>query len=177
MRCLSRMSSVSGRHPQPPQERRERLRKAQVGRPLPGLFGDRLQLGAQRLLPLAQLWHPVPQLLKRQEFLLIGGEQSLDDLANTHQLALKLLLTLFRWVGSARGARKLRGHNNYYGIPGNSNALSPFPLRSWPLWRKWLDRRSDKACMTWERFNRLLRRYPLPSPVVRYGLARHAANP
>lgn len=71
--------------------------------------------------------------------------------------------------------RKLRGHNNYYGMPGNSKALSRFRYEVGRLWRKWLDRRSDKACMTWERFNRLLRRYPLPSPVIRHGLARHAA--
>ena len=73
--------------------------------------------------------------------------------------------------------RKLRGHNNYYGICGNYDALVRFRYEVGRRWRKWLDRRSDKACMTWERFNRLLTRYPLPSPVVRFGLVPHAANP
>jgi RNA-directed DNA polymerase len=73
--------------------------------------------------------------------------------------------------------RKLRGHNNYYGIPGNWAALSRFRYEVVRLWRKWLDRRSNKACMTWERFNRLLKRYPLPSPVVAHGLVPRAANP
>jgi hypothetical protein len=73
--------------------------------------------------------------------------------------------------------RKLRGHNNYYGLPGNFEALSRFRYEVGRLWRKWLDRRSDKACMTWERFNRLLKRYPLPSHVVRYRLVPRAANP
>ena len=42
--------------------------------------------------------------------------------------------------------------------------MSRFRYEVGRLWRKWLDRRSDKACTTWERFNRLLKRYPLPSP-------------
>ena len=33
-------------------------------------------------------------------------------------------------------------------------------------WRKWLNRRSQKAKMTWERFNRLLVKYPLPRPRI-----------
>jgi len=73
--------------------------------------------------------------------------------------------------------RKLRGHNNYYGLPGNFEALSRFRYEVGRLWRKWLDRRSDNACMTWERFNRLLKRYPLPSHLVRYRLVPRAANP
>jgi group II intron reverse transcriptase/maturase len=57
---------------------------------------------------------------------------------------------------------KLRGHFNYYGIQGNSMAIGRFALEARRLWRKWLGRRSQRARMTWEKFNRLLRRYPLP---------------
>ncbi len=73
--------------------------------------------------------------------------------------------------------RKLRGHNNYYGIVGNSAALYRFRYEVRRLWRKWLDRRSHKAQMTWVRFQRLEARYPLPSPTIRFGPDHCAANP
>ena len=73
--------------------------------------------------------------------------------------------------------RKLRGHDNYYGIRGNYEALARFRHEVMKAWRKWLNRRSHKARMTWERFNRLLDRYPLPQPAVRYWLRPRAANP
>jgi group II intron reverse transcriptase/maturase len=60
--------------------------------------------------------------------------------------------------------RKLRGHDNYYGITGNIAALHRFRYELRRLWRKWLDRRSHKAFMTWERFARLEARYSLPRP-------------
>ncbi|HER20039.1 MAG: group II intron reverse transcriptase/maturase [Halothiobacillaceae bacterium] len=71
----------------------------------------------------------------------------------------------------------LRGHGNYYGIRGNSEALSRFHEAVKRAWQKWLNRRSNKARMTWERFKGLLKRYPLPSPVVRHWGRPCAANP
>jgi RNA-directed DNA polymerase len=63
--------------------------------------------------------------------------------------------------------RKLRGHYNYYGgVIGNSRALARFRHEVGRLWRKWLHRRSAKAAMTWDRFTRLLTRYPLLSPAM-----------
>jgi group II intron reverse transcriptase/maturase len=59
-------------------------------------------------------------------------------------------------------AAKLRGHFGYFGITGNSRAVSSFAFRVVRTWRKWLNRRSQKARMTWERFGRLMQRYPLP---------------
>lgn len=73
--------------------------------------------------------------------------------------------------------RKLRGHDNYYGISGNYDALARFRHEVRGVWRKWLDRRSWKARMTWQRFQCLLERYPLPAPVVRHRLWPRAANP
>jgi RNA-directed DNA polymerase len=61
-------------------------------------------------------------------------------------------------------ARKLRGHFSYYGITGNSSSLVRFHLEVTRIWRKWLDRRSQRRTMTWARFTRLLERYPLPAP-------------
>jgi RNA-directed DNA polymerase len=74
-------------------------------------------------------------------------------------------------------ASKLRGHAQYYGITGNGSALSRFFQQVVRVWRKWLNRRSQRARLHWERFNRLLKRYPLPSPVVVHSVYRRAANP
>lgn len=71
--------------------------------------------------------------------------------------------------------RKLRGHDAYYGITGNGRALTG--LRQWArrIWQKWLNRRSWKAKMTWERMNRLLAVFPLPPARVIHSIYR-AAN-
>jgi RNA-directed DNA polymerase len=74
-------------------------------------------------------------------------------------------------------ASKLRGHTQYYGITGNGNTLSRFFQEVLRVWRKWLNRRSQRARLNWERFNRLLTCYPLPSPVVVHSVYRRAANP
>ena len=58
-------------------------------------------------------------------------------------------------------SQKLRGHYAYYGITGNSSALSGFRTAVMRTWRKWLSRRNRERSMTWDVFNRLLERYPL----------------
>lgn len=58
---------------------------------------------------------------------------------------------------------KLRGHYGYYGITGNMRSVSLFRRFVERIWRYWLNRRSHKARMTWERFAALLSRYPLPA--------------
>jgi group II intron reverse transcriptase/maturase len=63
--------------------------------------------------------------------------------------------------------RKLTGHYGYYGITGNSKALGQFGYRVKHVWRKWLSRRSQRGLLSWETFERLLKRYPLPAPAVR----------
>jgi RNA-directed DNA polymerase len=57
--------------------------------------------------------------------------------------------------------QKLVGHFRYYGITGNSKALSRFRFQVTRRWQGWLNRRSQRARMTWERMNRLLERFPL----------------
>lgn len=61
---------------------------------------------------------------------------------------------------------KLRGHYGYYGITGNFRALKGFRNEVVRLWRRWLDRRSQRARMNWTRFQGLLQRYPLSPPRV-----------
>jgi group II intron reverse transcriptase/maturase len=58
--------------------------------------------------------------------------------------------------------QKLRGHFEYYGIRGNSASINRFHYEVRRRWRKWLSRRSQRAAMSWDAFNRLLLRYPLP---------------
>jgi hypothetical protein len=62
--------------------------------------------------------------------------------------------------------RKLRGHYGYYGITGNSRSLSSLHHWAKRIWRKWLSRRSRTSNLTWERFNLLVERYPLPNPRI-----------
>lgn len=71
---------------------------------------------------------------------------------------------------------KLRGHFNYYGITGNSEALSGFLFRVTQMWLKWLRRRSRKARRTWEWFRALLVRFPLPKPTPVHSVLLNAAN-
>ena len=63
-------------------------------------------------------------------------------------------------------AEKLRGHYGYFGIIGNSAAISRFLYEVRRVWRKWLHRRSRAARMSWERMDGLLERYPLPMPRI-----------
>jgi group II intron reverse transcriptase/maturase len=63
--------------------------------------------------------------------------------------------------------RKLEGHYNYFGVNGNLTSLERMRYAVVRAWRKWLDRRSQRARMTWRRFNQLLRRYPLRKPDIR----------
>jgi group II intron reverse transcriptase/maturase len=56
----------------------------------------------------------------------------------------------------------LRGHDAYYGIACNMQALKALRQAVNKLWRKWLGRRSNRSRMSWARMRRLLERYPLP---------------
>jgi group II intron reverse transcriptase/maturase len=60
-------------------------------------------------------------------------------------------------------SQRLRGHYAYYGITGNSTSLSRFFTAVECCWRKWLSRRDRQRSTTWDAFNRLLSRYPLPA--------------
>lgn len=73
--------------------------------------------------------------------------------------------------------QKLRGHYGYYGITGNALALARFRNEVRRAWRKWLARRSNSTQMPWERFVRLLERYPLPPVRVVHSAFRVAASP
>jgi RNA-directed DNA polymerase len=73
--------------------------------------------------------------------------------------------------------QKLRGHFAYYGITGNSRALSLFRTGVVRRWRFWLNRRNRERSLDWGLFNRLLQRYPLPLTKVVHSVYARAASP
>jgi len=61
---------------------------------------------------------------------------------------------------------KLRGHYQYYGVSGNFNRIDAFYKHTIRMLHKWLNRRSQKKSMNWEKFNNYLDHYPLPKPKI-----------
>lgn len=62
--------------------------------------------------------------------------------------------------------RRIQGHFNYFGVNDNTRCLSTLQHQAKRAWHKWLNRRSQRSRLTWERFNDLLRDFPLPVPRV-----------
>ncbi|MCP4900240.1 MAG: reverse transcriptase [bacterium] len=67
-------------------------------------------------------------------------------------------------------ARKLRGHYGYYGVTDNSRGISAYYYGVRGILHKWLNRRGKKGCCSWEKFGKLLSRYPLPAPRIMVNL-------
>ena len=61
---------------------------------------------------------------------------------------------------------KLRGHFQYYGVSENFGGIMRFYRFTIKAVRKWLNRRSQKRKMSWERFTAYLEHYPLPLPRI-----------
>jgi RNA-directed DNA polymerase len=74
-------------------------------------------------------------------------------------------------------SRKLRGHYSYYGITGNSVAITRFRHEVRSRWRKWLNRRGGRSPMSWPQFHRLEERHLLPAAIAVHSSYRRAANP
>ena len=72
---------------------------------------------------------------------------------------------------------KLRGHYAYYGVTGNSHALSRFRHEVLRCWRMWLNRRNRNRTMTWSVFERLCQRYPLIPVRAIHSVYVRAAKP
>ncbi len=62
--------------------------------------------------------------------------------------------------------RKLTGHFNYFAVRGNSPRVSSVAHHARRAWYKWLRRRSQRSRLNWDRFNDLLRDFPLKAPPV-----------
>jgi RNA-directed DNA polymerase len=61
-----------------------------------------------------------------------------------------------------RICRSLVGHFNYFGVIGNAGRLLALRHELYGIWRRWLDRRSQRARMSWAKMRLLHQRYPLP---------------
>jgi len=67
-------------------------------------------------------------------------------------------------------ARRIEGHNNYFGVNGNLRSLRTLLRQVERAWHKWLSRRGQRKPLSWTRFRDLLRCNPLPVPTVRVQL-------
>jgi group II intron reverse transcriptase/maturase len=70
--------------------------------------------------------------------------------------------------------RRIQGHFNYFDVRGNIRRVRLLVREAERSWHKWLNRRSQRSTMSWQRFKALLRDYPLPvpsSPKVLWGNA------
>jgi RNA-directed DNA polymerase len=65
---------------------------------------------------------------------------------------------------------KLMGHIAYYGVTDNSVGINRYTHEVQRLLFKWLNRRGKRGCMNWEKFEKLLRKYPLPKPRIMVNL-------
>jgi hypothetical protein len=65
--------------------------------------------------------------------------------------------------------RKIQGHYNYFGVAGNYKPMANLRYFATKLWFKWLNRRSQRKSLSWERFQVLLKRFPLPAPRIVHG--------
>ena len=63
----------------------------------------------------------------------------------------------------AQLVRRVRGHINYFGVNGNIVSLKRFVHQVKRNWYKWLNRRSQRARLDWERFTDLLEALALPN--------------
>ncbi len=63
---------------------------------------------------------------------------------------------------------KLRGHYEYYGVSENYRSICKFYKLAIRLAKKWMDRRSQKKAMSWEKMAKYLLLYPLPKPRIRH---------
>jgi RNA-directed DNA polymerase len=66
----------------------------------------------------------------------------------------------YRWLCGV-----LRGHFAYFGLPSNWDRLNAFSQETRRIWYSALNRRSQ-CRLSWERYVRLLERFPLPTPTV-----------
>ncbi|MEJ1397927.1 MAG: group II intron reverse transcriptase/maturase [Candidatus Sedimenticola sp. (ex Thyasira tokunagai)] len=61
---------------------------------------------------------------------------------------------------------KLRGHYQYFGVRCNMRAMETVLHHARRGWRFWLNRRSSKKALTWEKYEKLMESMPLPRPKI-----------
>lgn len=110
----------------------------------------------------------------RRGFFIMGHKTSKENLRRS-------LRTIKDWVKKVRSIvamkdwwptlkAKLAGHYNYFGISGNFRCLMQFYRQVVSLVFKWINRRSQKKSMNWEKFQKYLQWHPLPTPRIYHSL-------
>ena len=66
-----------------------------------------------------------------------------------------------KWLASV-----IAGHQAYYGVPGNYQAVNAFRNQVTRHWHHALRRRSQKTRLTWPRMNRLVTRWLPPARIT-----------
>jgi hypothetical protein len=66
-----------------------------------------------------------------------------------------------RWLASV-----IRGHCNYYGVPGNSDAINAFRDQATRHWYWALKRRSQRHRLNWDRMHRIAHQWLPPAHVT-----------
>ena len=65
------------------------------------------------------------------------------------------------WLGQV-----VRGHLNYYAVPGNIHAVNAFRDQATRYWYQALRRRSQRSRLNWERMHRLAQRWLPPAKIT-----------
>jgi hypothetical protein len=63
--------------------------------------------------------------------------------------------------------RTLRGHYNYYGMSGNFQSLAKVYYLAVLYLKETLSRRSNKGNVTWELFNKIMKKHPILRPSIK----------
>ena len=66
-----------------------------------------------------------------------------------------------------RLAAALRGHNNYYGVNGNLEAIQKFYYYAETMLYKMLNRRSQRKSMSYNKFRRIWHYYIKPPKIMK----------
>jgi RNA-directed DNA polymerase len=98
-------------------------------------------------------------------FLLCQKTQRKRMIRKMKELRQKMRRRMHQWLRDQHKwlTAVLRGHYAaYFGVPGNSTCLGGFRLQVMKAWRRVLLRRSQRPKLSWERFNAILKVFPIP---------------
>lgn len=71
-----------------------------------------------------------------------------------------------------RFRQKIAGHIAYFGVTHNSNRLGIFVDKARYIFFKWINRRSQRKSMSWEKFELFIAKHPLPRCQIHHNLIR-----
>ena len=68
--------------------------------------------------------------------------------------------------------RKLKGHIAYFGVTNNGDTVTQFLQQARKVFFKWMNRRSQKPSINWEKFSQFEKQYPMPRTKIYHCLYR-----